>query len=147
VTSPGADDYEQTRVGRTHRVHLHPDDLDAIADRVASEVLARLTDIPELQEAARARNFDATAEDIARRHGLTAAWVRTNAAMLGGVRIGTGPKPRHRFNAEIAEAHIASMCSGRDDRPLNTAPKVRKRRRRTADTHVPLLPITGRVQS
>jgi hypothetical protein len=90
--------------------------------------------------------FDATAAQVAQRWGVKAAWVRANAEALGGRRLGTGPKARHRFNLEIADERIAAMQAERPDAPAapTRRPTQPRSRRRSSPSDVPLLPIKGR---
>src|SRR4051812_13016344 len=41
-----------------------------------------------------------SADVVADELGVTAQWVREHAAELGGVQLGSGPKPRLRFDLE-----------------------------------------------
>ena len=124
----------------TDRLSLSPAEIEALAMRVADLVTARLLG----KTAPDGGNYDATADDIAGRHGVSASWVRANSAALGGVRIGTGPKPRHRFNVAVVEKRIAAMRS--DTKDQSSARREPKRNRRPAtvsQSKVPLLPIRG----
>ena len=130
-------------------VRLHPDEHEAIALRTAQLVLDALQhDNDESHDHRRKgqpdTGFNATAADIARRHGVSARWVRENAAVLGGVRLGTGEKPPHRFNVAITDMRIGAMRSSSEARPSERAEPIRKGRRKVGRTDVPLLPIKGR---
>jgi hypothetical protein len=120
---------------------LHPDDIKQVAHLVIEGLSER-----EMTTRQSAVAFDATADDIARLLGKKAAWVRKNAAALGGVRIGRGNKPRHHFNIEIAAERIAAMGRDNRDAPPANGPRdrVHRSRRRAPDPTVPLLPIKGR---
>jgi hypothetical protein len=129
-------------------VRLHPDDKEDIACLMVNALIDRLGELagpnasPQPSEA-----FNATAKDIASRCGVKAAWVREHAAELGGVRIGSGTKPRHRFSAAIATERITAMGShdiGAPPADLTEKPSKRTPRRRS-ESAVPLLPIKGRM--
>jgi hypothetical protein len=125
-------------------LRVHPEDLHAIREAVTSAVEDRLdADV----HVAGSGGFNSTAADIAARHGVTPAWVRTNADLLGGVRIGSGSKPRLRFNVETVDARITAMGRSRNDRPAINAPTPRKSRPRASQTKVALLPIKGRTHT
>jgi len=93
------------------------------------------------------RRYDQTAEDIAARHGVKPAWVRKHAEALGGIRLGTGTRPRHRFDGPRTDERLAAMGVGLNvelvDRQSPHAPP--RRRPRTRKTEVALLPIKGRM--
>ena len=133
----------------TDAVRLHPEDREAIAVRTAQLVLDAIRCDHESDERQkgpqRDEGFTATPVDIARRHGVSADWVRANATGLGGVRLGTGPKPRHRFNHEITDKRIGEMRSDAEriaSKP--PAPERKRRRLKAAQSSAQLLPIKGR---
>lgn len=75
---------------------LHPDDIEAIAVRVAELV-------KPCGEPVKRRML--TAEEVGEMHGVSARWVRAHAVELGAVRLGDGPKARLRFDAvQVASA-------------------------------------------
>jgi hypothetical protein len=128
---------------------VHPADIEAIALRVV-EMLADPVQNTLPRSATTAPSpdgFYATAADIARRCGVSAAWVRANAAALGGVRIGNGSRPRHRFNVAVADERIAAMRSDVKPGPIQPAQPPRARRRqRSSEPDTPLLSIKGRAE-
>ena len=93
---------------------LHPDDLERLADLVADRLAVALQPKPE--------PVLLTAQQVADRFGLSAEWVRDNAAELGVVRIGNGKRPRLRFEAEkvvsALTARTNSEKSQRSDSPV-----------------------------
>jgi hypothetical protein len=124
-------------------IRMDVEDLELLADLVAERVLERLgspaSPVGELVDAA----------EIARRFGLTASTVRGHADELGVIRLGTGPKPRMRFDPERVAAALGS-----DDRlhheqsatagEAPAQPTIRRRRRAAPSGHQPpLLPIRG----
>lgn len=132
----------------TDAVRVHPEDREAIAARTAQLVLDAIRRDVESSDGAASTTqpgggFTATPADVARRHGVSADWVRANAAALGGVRIGTGKKPRHRFNLAITDNRIAAMHSDPEAHPPKPAEPKPRRRRKVEQSDVPLLPIKG----
>ena len=73
-------------------VRLHPDDVEAIARRTAE----LLRDLDAGAPGHRAQLVDAA--EIARRFGVERGWVYAHANELGAVRLGTGRRPRLRFD-------------------------------------------------
>jgi hypothetical protein len=81
-----------------------------------------------------------TAEQLARHLGLNRAWVYEHATELGAIQLGNGPRPRLRFDAQLA----AQALQGRRRRNEPAAvekPQPRPTRRRRPPTTVPLLPV------
>jgi len=70
-------------------VRLDAASIDAIARRV--------TELIGTHDA----NDLVSAREIAMRFGVSRAWVYENAAHLGAVRLGDGPRPRLRFDPEL----------------------------------------------
>ena len=105
----------------------------AFADRSALEVLARevarLLSRPEPGPLL-------TARDVAERFNVDRNWVYAHAVELGVIRLGTGPRPRLRFDAAVVAQRLLPAS-----RPAMPA---RGQAQRTSS--VPLLPIrpTGR---
>lgn len=87
-------------------IRLHPADVAAIAAEVARLVVEQPTPVAQ-PPAPRL----VAADEVARALDVGAGWVRANAASLGGTRLGTGSKPRWRFDlARALEA--ATGCTG-----------------------------------
>ena len=111
-------------------VRLHPDDVEAIARRVA-ELQSGGSILPaaELLDAA----------EVAQRFGVSRDWVYANKARLGAVPIGGGSRPRLRFDAARIVAALDSP-----QRPVPAAPADQpRRRRRVVAPPADLLPIRG----
>jgi hypothetical protein len=110
---------------------LHPDDVEAIAARVAE--LLRGVDASPTQLL--------TAAQVARRLGVTRATVYARADELGAVRpFGDGPKARLRFDpARVDEALRRDRSA--PSTTVSTSPAPRRTRR--APTTAGLLPIRG----
>ena len=114
---------------------LHPADVEAIAQRSAELVLAAITDGPA--RAQPSALIDASA--VAERFGVDRGWVYDHADELGAVRLGTGARPRLRFDPDVVLASLTPP----DRRP--EAPEVAsspgRRRRRATAARAQLLPI------
>jgi hypothetical protein len=80
---------------------LDDDDVEAIAERVALKLLAG---------GAQRALVDVAA--IARMLGVSVDYVYGHAAELGGVRLGTGPKARWRFDPRVAATALGGPSSG-----------------------------------
>lgn len=76
----------------SQRIRLDPQATDAIARRVVELLEKRGLQRRELVDAA----------ELARRLGIERSWVYTHAIELGAVKLGSGTKPRLRFDPEIA---------------------------------------------
>lgn len=77
-------------------VRLDPDSIEAIARRLAELLAHRQPAPPE-------RGLISSGE-VAERWGVSRRWVYEQAKRLGARRIGTGPRPRLRFDPdEVAE--------------------------------------------
>lgn len=80
---------------------MTPADVEAVARRVVE-----LLRDEGLAVASGPRLIDAAG--VAERFGVSADWVRENAARLGAIRLGDGPRPRLRFDpGKVAEALTA----------------------------------------
>lgn len=74
------------------RIKLDPQATEAIARQVVALLEKRGLQRRELVDAA----------ELARRLGIERSWVYSHAIELGAVKLGSGPKPRLRFDPEIA---------------------------------------------
>jgi hypothetical protein len=110
-------------LARVRRVaeELTPDTIEQIAQRVAQ--LLRHDEPDPIDDGPSKPPKLIDADELARRYGLTRGWVYENAAWLGAIPLSDGPRPRLRFDPEVA------------------AQALRNRRRRNAPSTVPLLPI------
>lgn len=85
----------------------------ALVEAVARRVVELLRD-EGLAAPAEPRLLDAA--EVAERFGVSAEWVRDHADDLGAVRLGDGPRPRLRFDADaVREALSARSGSGRSE--------------------------------
>lgn len=73
------------------RIRLDPQTIEAIARRVVELLEKRGLQRRELVDAA----------ELARRLGIERSWVYSHAIELGAVKLGSGSKPRLRFDPEV----------------------------------------------
>ena len=115
---------------------MHPEDVEAIARRVAELVLdAQHRPPPELL----------TASQVAERFGVGRDWVYEHSVPLGALRLGDGPRARLRFNAVEVAAALISRPVG-EGSPTPDRPPLRTPGRRPANASgigAELLPIRG----
>jgi hypothetical protein len=86
------------------------------------------------------------AATLAQLLGVERAWVYEHAAELGAIPLGSGPRPRLRFNPQLALERLSTCVTGRKSEPAAdrmATPKARLRARRRSGTSVELLPIRG----
>jgi hypothetical protein len=57
------------------------------------------------------------AREIARRFGLSRAWVYAHARQLGAVRLGSGPRARMRFDPHLVAVGLRAIRVGADEAP------------------------------
>jgi hypothetical protein len=78
--------------------------------------------------------------------GVTRSYVYEHADELGAIPLGTGPKPRLRFNPDVALERLSACSASRtSEAPEPTRrSQTRSRRRAPMGTTVELLPIRGR---
>jgi hypothetical protein len=135
-------DVEQGRRGAWARarqvaVELTPAAIEQVAHRVAE--LLRYGQWPADETDAPPRLVDAA--ELARLLGVSRQWVYEHANELGAVTLGTGARPRLRFDP----AHAASVLEGRRRgetcRVQTPAPQPRVGRPRRRPSPVPLLPV------
>jgi hypothetical protein len=114
--------------------------LDDLADAVATRVIRAL----ELQlgelTARRPPGVLVDAATVAGELGVSRAYVYRHAAELGGHRIGSGPRPRLRFDVDEARAAWRAL----ERSPVTAARAARATHRSGSSTGVPLLPVRGR---
>src|SRR3954451_22951266 len=90
------------RCSRSPRA-LDPDDIQALARRVAELLRASTSATEPLVDAA----------ELARILGVDRDWVYARAGRLGAVRLGDGPKARLRFDIERVRATLAPVGPGK----------------------------------
>ena len=118
-------------------VRLHPDDCEAIARRVA-ELLGN--EAAALAAPQRGRRL--TAQEVAEQFGLRREWVYEHKAELGVIALGSGRRPRLRFDSERVAAALAA--SSATPAPVAVPAAAPRRRRRAAPAGTELLPIRGK---
>jgi hypothetical protein len=116
------------------RIKLDPQAIEAIASRVV-ELLERrgLSGDPELVDAA----------ELARRLGIERSWVYTHAIELGAVKLGSGRKPRLRFDPQIASRLLRRVGEAAAAGPRLPIRGERAGGPRRGRDRAPLLPIKG----
>lgn len=85
------------------------------------------------------------AATLAAELGVDRSWVYTHRAELGAIRLGTGSKPRLRFDVDIARESLASSTRKEPQTPQTpvvTGGASRSRRQRLGSS-ADLLPIRG----
>ncbi|MGH2904135.1 MAG: hypothetical protein ACRDK7_11215 [Solirubrobacteraceae bacterium] len=122
---------------------LTPDAIEQVAQRVAQ--LLRHEQPPPAgapQDTHPTGDQLLTAWQLAKRLGLTRAWVYEHANELGAIPIGDGPKPRLRFDPEVAKQALQARNRRREPEPMQTkGPRPGRPRRHPAASTVPLLPV------
>jgi hypothetical protein len=121
-------------------IELSEESIEAIAQRLAEVLGERARPAPP------AERIDAA--EVARRYGVSRAWVYEHAGQLGAERAGFGPRPRLRFDpARVADAIAAPATREECRRGTVTRaaqpPATRRPRRRPSTNGVELLPIRG----
>jgi hypothetical protein len=119
---------------------VSPRELDALAEAVATRVVAQLRAEPAAPPSQPAALLDARA--LAARLGVSVSYVYSRSSELGAVRLGSGPRARLRFSLERAlEAHASAPgCTA------PATPQAAKGRPRRAASSAELLPIRGTTQ-
>lgn len=84
----------------SRRIKLDAETVEAIARRAVELLEARGLQKRELVNAA----------ELARRFGIERSWVYSHAIELGAVKLGDGPKPRLRFDPEIAARVLRGLA-------------------------------------
>jgi hypothetical protein len=115
------------------RIKLDPQAIEAISRRVVELLEAKGLQRRELVDAA----------ELARRLGIERSWVYAHAIELGAVKLGDGPKPRLRFDPEIANRVVQKWGKSRAaDPPTRSGERVGQPRR-GGGAEIPLLPVRG----
>jgi len=109
---------------------LDPDDIEAIATRVA-----------ELLRHAPPPSGLLSATQLAQHLGLSRAWIYEHAHQLGAIQLGSGSKPRLRFDLTTAKTALAQTDNKHSPLPDPAPPRPRRRPGKTTDAT--LLPIHG----
>ncbi len=117
------------------RIKLDPQATEAIARRVVELLERRGLQRRELVNAA----------ELARRFGIERSWVYSHAIELGAVKLGSGSKPRLRFDPEVA----AQVLRRADERPADSPGRSGKRASQPQGSkrRAQLLPIRGQGEN
>jgi hypothetical protein len=118
------------------RIKPDPETVEKIAGRVV-EILERRG----LQQ----RGL-VDAVELARLFGIERSWVYTHAIELGAVKLGSGAKPRLRFDPQIAARVLRRVGEGRAADPP-TRSGERAGQPRVSGGRAELLPIRGRGEN
>jgi hypothetical protein len=114
------------------RIKLDPQTIEAIARRVVELLDRRGLSGEKMVDAA----------ELARRLGIERSWVYSHAIELGAVKLGSGRKPRIRFDPGIAARALRRIGEGpAADPPARSGERARRPRR--PEGQVRLLPIKG----
>ena len=112
------------------RMDLH--DLEQLAGMVADEVVDRVMAELEDRLAAdlpRASRQLLTAAQLAQQLGVTRRWIYEHATHLGAIRVGTGAKPRLRFDADVAAQALNPSHANKGPELPDRPQRQRSRRR------------------
>lgn len=115
-------------------LHLAPETIEAVAQRVAELVAAVHSEAPE------DRPERITAEEVSRWWGISRRWVYDHAEELGARRMGSGRRPRLRFDPEEVAERLGSP-----DREALGAPDLRGSRGVAGDCKSDSLSSPGRA--
>jgi hypothetical protein len=96
---------------------LRRDHEPLLDDRVIEAIARRVTDLLRQDPASMPEGGLVSAAEIARRFGVSRAWVYENADRLGAVRLGRGERPRLRFDPRLVEQRLDSTDEGASPRP------------------------------
>jgi hypothetical protein len=114
------------------RIKLDPELVDAIARRVVELLEKKGLQKRELVSAA----------ELAQLFGIERSWVYSHAIELGAVKLGGGPKPRLRFDPEVAAGALRKVGEGSAAPPARSGERAGQPRRGEGSV-VPLLPVRG----
>lgn len=115
------------------RIKLDPQAIEAIARRVVELLEKRGLQNRELVDAA----------ELARRFGIERSWVYSHAIELGAVKLGSGSKPRLRFDPKVAMRVVQKLGkSGAADPPARSGERAGQPQG-SRRSEVSLLPIKG----
>ena len=121
-----------TKAMASPRIKLDPQVVDAIARRVVELLEAKGLQKRELVDAA----------ELARMFGIERSWVYSHAIELGAVKLGTGAKPRLRFDPEIAARFLRKAGEVPAAPPARSGERAGQPRR-GGGSEVRLLPVRG----
>lgn len=102
-------------------------DLEQLAELLADRLADRPAAPPRIVDAAGMADYLGVSRDV----------IYANADVLGAIRLGNGERPRLRFVLDAETVHRWRQWG-------DAGPPAPRRRQRTANPDVPLLPIGGR---
>jgi hypothetical protein len=117
----------------TQSRQLTPDEVEAIARRVAELLAPRLEQAPPRL---------LTAAEVSEWWGVERSWVYDHAQELGAIRLGTGRRPRLRFDPDLVARRLDSDAREREGAPPGGR-RARRLSRRMPSDPVDLLPLKG----
>ncbi len=122
--------------------HLEHPHTNATLDAASVEAVARRVVQLMRDEADSSRRL-VDAATLAAELGVERSWVYAHRDELGAMQLGTGPKPRLRFDIETARAVLARSHSKRSHEPTLPMPSRSSvhRQRRRMGSGPPLLPV------
>jgi len=115
------------------RIKLDAETVEAIARRAVELLEARGLQKRELVDAA----------ELARRFGIERSWVYSHAIELGAVKLGSGPKPRLRFDPQTAARVLRKVGEESAADPPARSGKRAGQPSVSGGSGVRLLPIRG----
>lgn len=115
------------------RIRLDPQTIEAIARRVVEILERRGLQGRELVDAA----------ELARRFGIERSWVYSHAIELGAVKLGSGAKPRLRFDPQIVARALWKAGEGSAADPPARSGERADQPSVGGGSGVTLLPIRG----
>jgi hypothetical protein len=129
------------RLARARRAmqEMSPEAIEQIAQRVAQ--LLRHDEPDPIDDGPSKSPELIDADELARRFGLTRGWVYENAGKLGAIPLSDGPRPRLRFDPEVAGPALQNRRRRNKPLPASEEPRTRPTRRRRTPSTVPLQPI------
>jgi hypothetical protein len=116
------------------RIQLDAQTIEAIARRVVELLEQRGLQKRELVDAV----------ELAHRFGIERSWVYSHAIELGAVKLGSGPKPRLRFDPQIAARLLRKVGEESAADPPARSGKRAGQSSAGPGSDVPLLPIRMR---
>lgn len=119
------------------RIKLDPQAIEAIARRVVEILERQGLQQRELVDAA----------ELARRFGIERSWVYSHAIELGAVKLGDGPKPRLRFDPQIAARVLRRVGDGSAADPPARSGERAGQPSGSGGSGAQLLPIRGRGEN
>lgn len=144
MTAPPGNPRPTAHWARARRAaaELTPDAIEQVAQRVAQLLRHEPSPSDGTQNGISSASAQLlTADQLARHLGLNRAWVYEHATELGAIQLGNGPRPRLRFDAQLAAQALQARRRRNEPTALSDKPRQRPTRRRRTSSNVPLLPV------